>query len=127
MRAAFPSHPVPPSDFYTPIATGEELQASARRFRNCSRTHIARVLEGRSSFAEVRIEEGSAVVHLISEGENWVLEDVYGPANDRPPNEVEDAAEKYLKQFGIGRSRTIVVDSPWASLRRLTGRFEFEY
>jgi hypothetical protein len=127
MKATFPAHPVPPSDFYTPINTGEELQTSARRFRNCSRSHVARILEGRSSFAEVRIEEGSAVVHLICEGRNWVLEDIYGPSNDRPANEVEDAAEKYLKQFGIGRSSPIVVDSPWASLRRLTGRFEFEF
>jgi hypothetical protein len=127
IKLTFPPHPVPASDFYIPVETGEQLQRSARRFRNCSRSHLARVLEGRSSFAELHIPQGAAVVHLIKNGDNWLLEDTYGPSNDKPADGVEEAAEKYLLKFGIGRSKPVIVDSPWAALRRLTGRFDFDF
>lgn len=127
MKIAFPPHPIPASDHYHPISSGEELQASARRFRNCSRSHLARILESKSTFAEFRLDVGSAVVHLIQEGGCWLLEDTYGPANERPSAAVEQAVEAYLESYGVARIRPVTFDTPFASLRRLTGRLDFEF
>ncbi|WP_295633207.1 hypothetical protein [Novosphingobium sp.] len=127
MKITFPPHPIPASDRYRPISTGVQLQDSARRFRNCARSHLVRILEQRSSFAEVRHDHGSAVVHLVKDGAFWVLDDVYGPANERPPLPVEKFAQEYLERFGITRMRPATIESPFASLRRLTGRLDFEF
>ena len=128
LKIAFPRHPVPASAFYQPITTGEQLQASARRYRNCSRSHLVRIVENRSSFAEFRHDDlGTAVVHLVRDEDRWLLEDVYGPANERPSAALEQAVEAYLEMQGITRTRPVTFDTPFASLRRLTGRFDFDY
>jgi nucleotide-binding universal stress UspA family protein len=86
-----------------------------------------RILERKSAFAEFRNAAGSAVVHLIRPGGTWLLEDFYGPGNEAPHVEVEDAAVAYLKAHGIERTVRIREESPWASLRRIAGHFDFEF
>ena len=126
-RVEFPPHPVPESECYHPIVSGDQLSRTARRFQNCAREHVVRVLEGRSAFAEFQHAGAAAVVHLVHDRAGWKLEDVYGMGNATPDAELEDSALHYLGRFGLGRISAVRVESQWASLRRLMGHLEYRY
>lgn len=127
MKAQFPAHPVPATKGYIPICNGDQLRSSAGRFRNCSRSHLVRILESRAAFAEVVAENGCAVVHLVNGKNEWVLDDVYGVENEPPPPMIEAVAIKYLAQFGIKPAVRRQIESDWAPLRRVLGQFEYEH
>jgi hypothetical protein len=127
LKTLLPEHPVPATTSYIPISTGDQLRSIAKRYRNCSRSHIVRVHEGRSAFAEVVSDRGNAVVHLVRGNAGWALDDVYSVDNEPAPREIETTVLRYLAQFGIKPVAPVQVESAWAPLRRILGAFEFEY
>lgn len=126
LRVRFPDHPVPPREGYLPIQDGISLDQMARSFANCSRSYTANLLEGRSAFAVVTVDDDSAVVHLVQHSGKWFLEDIYGPRNDDPAAAVVSWATEYLAAAGVSRRHVYRATGEWACLRRLAGQFAFQ-
>lgn len=121
-RATLPDHPVPQTDFYTPIQHASDLKHLALSYRNCLRSMLCNVLDGRSAFALFRSDEAEAVVHLVNHG-GWQLLEVCGQNNVQPDTKLRAKASDYLKSHGIVQRRRFRSDtSQWQSLRRLVGR-----
>lgn len=102
-RAKAPTHPVPSSEFYHPIRTGEELFSVAREFRNCLRNYTCSLLdEGQgNAFAVVSRGEHRTVVHLVKGTSGWRLEGLFKPRNRRPSKATREWIEAYLEEHGI--------------------------
>lgn len=130
LKMAFPPHPIAATDQYVTVANGAELQELARRYRNCAKLYLAQSLEGQSAFAEFRGAEGSAVIHLSRDGDQWALEGVYAEHNGRVASEVRSAAVEFLEKHDV-RTRRQKLDSAteWGVLRRLSysHMLEFEF
>ena len=102
-RAKAPKHPVPASELYRPIETGEELFSVAREFRNCLRNYTCSLLdEGQgNAFAIATRGEHRTVVHLVRERSGWKLEGLFKPRNRRPSRPTREWIEAYLEEHGI--------------------------
>ena len=121
-RAELPAHPVPKTDFYDPIEHASDLKCIASKYRNCMRSMLANVLDGRSAFALIRIDEAEAVAHLVNHQGSWQLLEVCGPNNKPPTAALLAQATNYLKGHGIERRHRFRSDaSKWQPLRRLVG------
>lgn len=121
-RANAPPHPVPPSDFYHPIETGEELFAVAREFRNCLRNYTTSFLDEAqgNAFAVVSRSEHRTVVHLVRGPSGWKLEGLFKPRNRRPSRPTREWIEAYLEEHGIiVERRKPKQPSRWDSLHNL--------
>lgn len=122
-RAELPTHPVPQAECYIPIKHGADLKRLARRYRNCMANMLANVLDRRSAFALIRLDEAEAVVHLVSHRGSWQLLEICGPKNTPPSSPLRAKAASYLKSYGIEQRRRFRSDaSKWQPLRRLVGR-----
>lgn len=102
-RAKAPPHPVPPSNFYQPITTGEELFSVAREFRNCLRNYTCAFLDkGQgNAFAVVSRAEHRTVVHLVRGAAGWKLEGLFKHRNRRPSRPTREWIEAYLEEHGV--------------------------
>ncbi|MXO49661.1 hypothetical protein GRI69_15530 [Erythrobacter vulgaris] len=121
-RANAPPHPIPASDFYQPIQTGEELFSVAREFRNCLRNYTTSFLDEvqGNAFAVVSRGEHRTVVHLVRGTSGWKLEGLFKPRNRRPSRASREWIEAYLEQHGIiVERREPRRPSRWDSLHNL--------
>ena len=121
-RAKAPPHPVPASDFYHPIQTGEELFSVAREFRNCLRNYTTSFLDEAqgNAFAVVSRGEHRTIVHLVRSGSGWKLEGLFKTRNRRPSRPTREWIEAYLEQHGvIVERREPRTPSRWDSLHNL--------
>ncbi|MBX7459840.1 hypothetical protein [Qipengyuania huizhouensis] len=121
-RAKAPPHPVPASEFYRPIETGEELFAVAREFRNCLRNYTCAFLdEGQgNAFAMVSRAEHRTVVHLVRGKAGWKLEGLFKSRNRRPSRPTREWIEAYLEEHGvIIERREPRAPTRWDSLHNL--------
>ena len=121
-RAVAPPHPIPASDFYQPIQTGEELFSVAREFRNCLRNYTCSFLdEGQgNAFAIASRGEHRTVVHLVRGPLGWKLEGLFKPRNRRPSRPTREWIEAYLEGRGIiVERREPRKPSRWDSLHNL--------
>jgi hypothetical protein len=102
-RANAPPHPVPASDAYQPIRTGEELFSVAREFRNCLRNYTCSFLDEQqgNAFAVAARGEHRTVVHLIQGRSGWKLEGLFNIRNRRPSRPTREWIETYLEEHGI--------------------------
>lgn len=102
-RAKAPPHPVPASDFYRPIETGEELFAVAREFRNCLRNYTCAFLDEMqgTAFGVFTRGEHRTVVHLTQNDSGWKLEGMFKHRNRRPSSPTRELIESYLQQHGV--------------------------
>lgn len=125
-RVQLPAHPVPSTEWYRPIRSGEDLKKMALRQRNCLRNYLANALEERSAFAVVSHGKLEATVHLIREGTRWVLEDVYGIENSQPDPELAQRTTAHLARHGIApRGQRARPHRRWAALRTIAGHMDF--
>lgn len=121
-RAKAPPHPVPSSDFYHPIETGEELFSVAREFRNCLRNYTTSFLDEAqgNAFAVVSRAEHRTVVHLLRGPAGWKLEGLFKRRNRRPSRQTREWIEAYLEGHGvIVERRQPRTPSRWDSLHNL--------
>lgn len=129
-RANAPPHPIPASDFYEPIRTGEELFSVAREFRNCLRNYTTAFLDEAqgNAFAVVSRGEHRTVVHLVRGPSGWKLEGLFKPRNCRPSRQTREWIEAYLEENGVivGR-RQPRTPSGWDSLHNLICSDLLEY
>lgn len=130
MKADCPDHPIPGSNAYEPITSGEELHRLSLKFHNCaSKRYLLSVLSGEDAMAIFSHEGKSAMVHLrYSEG-RWRCEGAYGPRNAPPPSALREALYEHLEAHGIvvtGKKRE---ESEWDAVRRLMQShfFDFEF
>lgn len=126
LKLTFPAHPVPIVRGYESITTGAQLREAAIRLRNCARTYIPHIMEGRSAFAVVTAGDHEAMVHLTRHGDDWALDNIYGPGNAAPEEAVEQFALRYLANHGVARRRVNRSERGWAFLRRLGGYHDYE-
>lgn len=126
MKATFPAHPVARCDHYSPVENGEQLVSVARAFRNCARTYVAHILDGRSSFATVSLGNHQAVVHLTRKTTRWTLEDIYGSNNDQPDAKLVEWTTRRLAAANIVRHHEARADGEWDCLRRLAGHLALD-
>ena len=125
-RVQLPAHPVPSTDWYRPIESGEHLKKMALRHRNCAKNYLADALEEQSAFAVVSHGKLEATVHLIREATGWVLEDVYGIENSQPDHELAQRATAHLARYGIApRGQRPRPHRRWAALRTIAGHMDF--
>ncbi|MXO70001.1 hypothetical protein GRI72_14445 [Altererythrobacter marinus] len=121
-RAIAPPHPVPASDFYQPIRTGEELFSVAREFRNCLRNYTCSFLDERqgNAFAVASRAEHRTVVHLVRGTAGWKLEGLFKSRNRRPSRPTREWIESYLREHGvIIEGRETRKPSRWDSVHNL--------
>lgn len=104
-RAPLPAHPVCASNLYRPITTGEQLHRTALRFRNCTRSYIANVLEGQSTFATVHFGKQEAVVHLVQRDGSWHLDRLYGAGSEPVTPQLRSMTEDHLVAHNIRLQR----------------------
>lgn len=126
-KVAFPPHPVPQSARYLPIMDGAALSSLAKRYSNCARTYLEKALRGEAAFGEYAHPLGSAVVHLVRKGDEWVLEGLFGPSNRTAPPHVRDAAVRHLRVHGIVDKFGRRTGLDWSALRRLTAMSMFDF
>lgn len=133
IKANAPEHPIPATEGYFPIRSGEELHSVSREFRNCLRSYSTRFMDEAPShaFAVVRVAAGKGVAHLTREGECWSLEGLYAPRNGRPPSALREWVNGYLTGHGVNvEDRYVRKPCEWDSVRRLTDRhmadFDFD-
>lgn len=120
-RTVFPKHPVPPSDFYVPINTAADLVRLARQFRNCAERYISGVLDRNDAFAEFRVADQRAVIHLRRDERRWKLENILGKQNMQPKSQLRSMAADYLRENGVAvRSERKPESGEWQVLQRLT-------
>lgn len=131
MKAECPDHPVPGSEAYTPITSGEELKRLSLQFRNCaSKRYLLPVMSGEDAMAVFSCEGESAMVHLRQSEGRWRLEGAYGPRNVSPPSALREALYEHLVAHGVTvMSLTRRKPSEWDSLRRLvrSNPFDFDF
>lgn len=121
-RAKAPPHPVPASEFYRPISTGEELFAVAREFKNCMRNYTCAFLDERqgTAFGVFNRGEHRTVVHLTQNASGWKLEGIFKHRNRRPSAATRELIESYLQRHGvIVEGRRPRQRSRWDSLHNI--------
>lgn len=127
-RLRLPEHPVPASAVYKPITHGEDLRKMARNYRNCARNYLTNTLEGRSAFAVAADNDHHAVVHLVHERGQWVLDDIYAAKNRTPDSDLTAKVVAHLEQHGVlPRQASAGPDRPWACLRRFAGHYDYDF
>lgn len=121
-RTVFPKHPVPASECYFPISTAAESVRLARQYRNClAERYIPAILDRNDAFAEFRVADQRAIVHLRRHGGGWRLENVLGKQNMQPKAQLRSIAVDYLRENGVAvRSERKVETGEWQVLQRLT-------
>lgn len=131
MKAECPAHPIPGSDAYAPISSGEELnRLSLHQFRNCaSKRYLLPVMSGEDAMAVFSHEGKSAMIHLRHSEGCWRCEGAYGPRNALPPSSLREALYAYLESHGVvTMSSARRKPSDWDALRRLVrGTFNFDF
>ena len=96
--ASFPAPPRPGSDAMRPLRSWDEVQAVARAFRNCVRSHVSDVLNGSAYLYVLRVGgQDRAVVEVsrVADGQ-WIISEAKGPDNDDLPIGVLRAAQTEL-------------------------------
>ena len=125
-RVRLPEHPVPSCEGYTPVRTGDELKKLALRHRNCARNYLANALERRSAFAVVNQGKSEAIVHLICEADEWVLDEIYGTENAEADVSLVQRAETHLARHGISRrGQRPRPERRWSALRSIAGHMDY--
>lgn len=121
-RMEFPRGPIPRSDHYTPICTGEELISAAKRLRNCSRRYFNALTSGEHAFGEFR-HAGEAVMISYDRSQGyWVVAGVYGYNNRPLQADMARAAYAFAAQYGVfDRVVRVRGDSALEALRRMSG------
>lgn len=130
LKASAPASPVPPSESYRPIGSGVELDAIARRYRNCVRHYTTDLLnpEARQGFAEVGHAGEGALVHLVRTNEAWGLEGIFGPRNTRLGEELREHVKTYFTSHGVEiQPMKRRKPTQWNALRRLSGAPFLDY
>jgi len=124
-------HPVPATEDYVPILTGAALVSVSRRFQNCARRYVPKLIQAkdRHSFAEVKLGRERAVVHLRLEDEEWHLEGIFGRRNAKPSRGLRDHVQRYVQMHGVRvENQHHEETSEWDCLRRLASTpFEFDF
>lgn len=120
MKAECPTHPIPASNNYTPVRSGEELARLAKQFRNCALRYLLPVMAGEDAMAVMQHSGKTAMVHLRFSDARWRCEGVYGPRNACPSSELREALYEHLDAHGVVvLSASRRKPSEWDSLRRL--------
>lgn len=120
IKADCPAHPIPASNSYTPVRSGEELVRLAKQFRNCGARYLLPVMAGDDAMAVTEHGGKSAMVHLRFSEARWRCEGVYGPRNSPPSSALREALYEHLERHGVVVLSAIRrKPSEWDSLRRL--------
>ena len=131
MKADCPDSPIPNSDAYAGITSGEELHRLSLKFRNCaSKRYLLPVMAGDDAMAVFHHEGKSAMVHLRHSEGRWRCEGAYGPRNAPPPSALREALYEHLERHGVVvLSSSRRKPSEWDSLRRLvrSNPFDFDF
>jgi hypothetical protein len=93
--------PLPVDDPDFVLAYGERLSSLGRRLRNCATTKVGSVAVGKSLLYEW-VKPPGAVVELrrLSDG-RWLLMDILGDANSRPPSDLASTIRDKLMSHGV--------------------------
>lgn len=131
MKADCPDHPIPSSDAYAPITSGEELHRLSLQYRNCaSKRYLLPVMSGEDAMSVFSHGGKSAMVHLRHSEGRWRCEGAYGPRNAPPPSALREALYEHLETHGVVvLSSTRRKPTEWDSLRRLvcSNLFDFDF
>ena len=130
IKARCPDHPVPGSDAYKPITSGEELNRLSLEWRNCgSKRYLIPIMAGEDAMAVFHHAGKNAMVHLRHSEGRWRFEGAYGPRNAPPPSALRDRLYEHLEAHAVVvNSSTRREQSEWDSLRRMTrGTFDFDF
>jgi hypothetical protein len=128
--ATCPPHPIPASNSYSPILSGDELSRLANQMRNCAKRYLLPLMAGEDAMAIMEHSGKTAMVHLRFSDDRWRCEGAYGPRNVPPRFALREALYEHLEAHGVAvRSSTRRKPCEWDSLRRLvrSNRFDFDF
>lgn len=130
MKADCPDHPVPATEAYVPITSGDELHRLSLQYRNCaSKRYLLPFMSGEDGIAVFSHEGKSAMIHLRHSEGRWRCEGAYGPRNAPPPSALREALYEHLEAYGVVvMSSTRRRPCDWDALQRLVrGTFDFNF
>ncbi|WP_309751147.1 hypothetical protein [Novosphingobium sp.] len=128
--ATCPPHPIPASNSYSPILSGDELSRLANQMRNCAKRYLLPLMAGEDAMAIMEHSGKTAMVHLRFSEDRWRCEGAYGPRNVPPPSSLREALYEHLEAHGVVvKSSTRRKPTEWDSLRRLvrSNPFDFDF